>query len=59
MEENTNITNATEHSPYFEIVKDFYDRGLWSIDRVWTAVGKWITEDEYYEITGFVYPAKA
>ena len=27
MAENTNITNATtEHSPYYEIVKDFYDQ---------------------------------
>jgi len=55
-----NITNATtEHSLNFEKVKGYYDNGLWSIDRVWTAVGKWITEAEYFEITGFVYPAKA
>lgn len=48
-----------EHSPNFEKVKGYYDNGLWSIDRVWNAVGKWITADEYYEITGFVYPAKS
>lgn len=40
-------------------VKYYYDNGLWSIDRVWNVVGKVITEDEYFEITGFVYPAKA
>ncbi len=48
-----------EHSPNFEKVKGYYDNGLWSIDRVWNAVGKWITEEEYFEITGFVYPAKS
>ena len=28
------------------------DRGSWDIDRVYSAVGKWITEAEYKEITG-------
>ncbi len=55
---------TTEHSPKFELVKYYYDtiidgQRLWSIDRVWNAVGKWITEAEYFEITGFVYPAKS
>lgn len=49
---------AVEHSKNFQKVKDFYYRNLWSIDRVHSAVGKWITEEEYLEITGFTYPAK-
>lgn len=43
----------------YDKVKYYYDNGLWSIDRVWNVVGKVITEDEYFEITGFAYPAKA
>ena len=39
-----------EHSPKFELVKSYYDRGLWSADRVRKAVGKWITEEECEEI---------
>lgn len=45
-------------SDKFEMVKKYYDNGLWSIDRVWNVVGKAITEDEYKEITGFDYPNK-
>ena len=39
-------------SKNFEKVKTYYERGMWSIDRVKAAVGKWITEAEYKEITG-------
>ena len=41
-------------------IKNYYESGMWSIDRVWNVVGKklGITEDEYKEITGFTYPAK-
>ena len=46
------------HSPNYQKVKHYYDKGLWSIERVYAAVGKWITEAEYLEITGFTYPAK-
>ena len=42
----------------YDKVKYYYDNGLWSIDRVWNVVDKVLTEDEYFEITGFVYPAK-
>lgn len=42
----------------FEKIKKYYDDGLWNIDRVWNVVGKAISAEEYYEITGFVYPAK-
>jgi hypothetical protein len=30
--------------------------GYWSIKKVWNAVGRWITADEYKEITGTDYP---
>lgn len=38
------------HSEKFELVKSYYDRGLWSADRVRKAVGKWITAEEAEEI---------
>lgn len=41
-----------------EKIKKYYDAGLWSIDRVWNVVGKAITEEDYFDITGFVYPNK-
>ena len=41
-------------------IKNYYESGLWSIDRVWNVVGKklGITEEEYKKITGFTYPDK-
>lgn len=44
-----------KHSKKFDLVKDFYDRRLWSKTRVWNAVGRWITAEEYKEITGEDY----
>ena len=41
-----------------EKIKYYYDNGLWTIARVWNVVGKAITEEEYYLITGFEYPNK-
>lgn len=41
-----------EHSKNYDKVKTYYDRGMWSEDRVRAAVGKWITEDECAEIIG-------
>lgn len=41
-----------EHSKNFEKVKKFYKMGIWSEKMVWNAVGKWITPEEYKEITG-------
>lgn len=42
----------------FNTVKRNYEKKLWSIALVKVAVVKGIiTKDEYYEITGFVYPA--
>lgn len=38
-------------SKNYHKVKDYYDRGLWSSERVYNAVDKWITAEEYEEIT--------
>ena len=46
-------------SKKFKTVKNFYDRGLWSQERVRNAVIKgWITEEEYKTITGEDYIAE-
>lgn len=42
-------------SKNFEKVKEYYKKELWSKARVQNAVGKWITSDEYREITGEEY----
>ena len=42
-------------SKNFEKVKNYYDNGMWNEARVRNAVGKWITEEEYKEITGEEY----
>lgn len=45
-----------EHSPKFELVKSYYDAGLWKKKAVKNAVVKgWITAAEYEEITGEIY----
>lgn len=45
-----------EHSQKFELVKNYYDAGLWKKKAVRNAVTKgWITASEYEEITGEVY----
>ena len=42
----------------FELVKTYYDKGLWNITRVKNAVVKnWITKEQYKEITGEDYVA--
>lgn len=44
------------HSKKFQKVKNYYDRGLWSISRVRDSVEKeWITPEEFEEITGEIY----
>ena len=40
------------HSKNFEKVKNYFERGLWSKSRVHAVVGRWITPEEYKEITG-------
>lgn len=37
-------------SSKYDVVKGYYDRGLWSAQRVLAAVGKWITQAEADEI---------
>lgn len=44
-------------SKNYEKVKGYYDRKLWDIRKVRAAVGKWITVDEYEDITGESYSA--
>lgn len=43
------------HSPKFDTVKSYYETKLWSKKRVHNAVGRWITKEEYKEITGEEY----
>lgn len=45
-------------SKNYNKVKEYYERGLWSKTRVYNAVGKWITEGEYEEITGEGYTSE-
>ena len=44
-------------SKRFNLVKHYYDVGLWDKSRVHAAVDKWITVDEYKIITGDDYHA--
>lgn len=47
-------------SSMYEKIKYYYNVKLWDIDRVWNVVEKEaITQEEYKEITGFVYPSKS
>ena len=46
-----------EHSKNFAKVKDYYERGLWDKARVHAVMGRWITAEEYKEITGEEYKA--
>lgn len=39
-------------SPNFEKVEKYYEGGLWSVERVQKAIGKWITLEEYLMIVG-------
>ena len=43
------------HSKNYEKVKKYYDSGRWTLAMVRNAVGKWITEEEFKEITGKDY----
>lgn len=42
-------------SKNFKKVKQYYDLELWNLSKVQSAVEKWITVDEYKEITGLLY----
>ena len=45
------------NSPKYETVKDYYDKKAWELNQVHDAVGRWITAEEYKEITGEEYVA--
>jgi len=50
------MKKMNEHSPKFELVKNYYDSGLWKKKAVRNAVSRgWITAAEYEEITGEIY----
>lgn len=50
------VKKENEHSPNYDKVKYYYDHGQWTIAQVRKAVQKgWITEEEFYEITGENY----
>ena len=40
---------------YFDRVKSYYDRGIWTKEMVWDAVGRWISAEEYKFITNEEY----
>ena len=43
-------------SEKYQKVKKYYDSGLWNVKMVRNAVGKkWITAEEFEEITGMKY----
>ncbi len=42
-------------SKNFDKVKGFYDAELWSLGMVRNAIGRWITAEEFQEITGEEY----
>lgn len=42
-------------SKNYEKVKLFYGSGLWTLGMTRNAVNRWITADEYLEITGKEY----
>lgn len=44
-----------EHSANYEKVKRYYDKEAWTWKQVYNAVGRWITEEEFKEITGEDY----
>lgn len=53
-----------KHSKNYEKVKRYYTNyvngvyPMWSLKMTWHAVGKWITEEEYKEITGLEYTSQ-
>lgn len=44
------------HSPKYESIREYFSRDWWDKAKVANAVRqKWITEEEFYEITGELY----
>lgn len=44
-----------DHSKNFYKVLEYYESNFWNLERVRNAVGKWITKEEYKEITGMSF----
>ena len=51
----TEIDIPTDFSDKVEKVAGYYEDEVWNLTMVWDAVGKWITAEEYEEITGETY----
>lgn len=49
------MNSESTKSKKFNTVKTHYENGLWSIAMVRNAVNKWITVEEFTEITGEAY----
>lgn len=45
------------HSKKFQQIKEWYENGFWSKKKVYNAVGRWITAEEYEEIIEAPYEA--
>jgi hypothetical protein len=52
----TQITIDTDTSDKVEKVSGYYEDETWNKGMVWDAVTKWITAEDYEEITGEVFP---
>ena len=52
----TQITIDTDTSDKVEKVSGYYEDETWDKGMVWDAVTKWITAEDYEEITGEVFP---
>lgn len=50
------ITIDTDTSDKVEKVSGYYEDETWDKGMVWDAVAKWITAEDYEEITGEVFP---
>lgn len=57
MAKKKTVAEPVKHSKNFNKVKKYYDNGLWNKEMVYNVVGKWITAEEYEEITGEPYEA--
>lgn len=44
-----------ERNEKYEKVRNYYKNHLWTLDQVRNAVGKWITREEFEEITGEMF----
>ena len=53
MNRRSRVMVKTGHSKKYELIKNYYDSGLWDINRVRAVTEHgWITAEEFEEITG-------